>query len=182
VRLVTAGWLLLAAAALPAAETQLSVQSASLQLVENVYQLDARVAIDLPPGAQRAIDTGLTMHFEFEIEISRVRRYMPDAGVATVVQSFEVVFHALSQRYLLRNLNTGEQADFGTLAAVLEHLSEINGLPLIDSTLLPPGESYEGRIRAVLDMGNVPEALRWLMFWTDDWSVSSEWYTWKLQP
>jgi len=107
---------------------------------------------------------------------------VPDAGAAALVQSYEVVYHAVTQRYLLRNLNTGEQVDLPTLQAALDRLANVEGLPVLDAGLVERGRLYEARVRAVLDMGNAPEALRWLLFWTDDWSGSSEWYKWKLRP
>lgn len=180
-----AAWVLLAGLGLAgvagAAETQLRIRNAELTLDQGVYTLDAQAEIILPAGARRAIDSGLTMRLSYEIVISRVRRYMPDDDVATLVQSYELLFHALGQRYLVRNLNTGEQRDFATLPAALEALSELRNLPLLDATLLDPDSPHESRLRVVLDMGNAPEALRWLLFWTDDWSETSEWYRWMLR-
>ena len=165
-----------------AAETELKITSASLALDENVYELDMGLQVALPPEARQAIDGGLALRLDYEIEILRVRRYMPDADVAALVQSYEVVYHALSQRYLLRNLNTGVQLDFGTLDSALARIADIRGLPLIDSALVPAGPVYAVRVRALVDMGTAPDSLRWLLFWTDDWSAASEWYTWTLKP
>jgi len=165
-----------------AAETELKITSASLALDENVYELDMGLQVALPPEARQAIDGGLALRLDYEIEIQRVRRYVPDADVAALVQSYEVVYHALSQRYLLRNLNTGVQLDFGTLVSALARIADIRGLPLIDSALVPPGPVYAVRVRALVDMGTAPDSLRWLLFWTDDWSAASEWYTWTLKP
>ncbi len=160
----------------------LAILSAELRLGENVYELDARLAIDLAEDARKAIDDGLTMRFDYQIGISRIRNYLPDDGIASLVQSYELNYHALSQRYLLRNLNTSEQFDFGSLQAALERLSEIRSLPVIDTQLLQPGAIYKVRIRAVIDMGGTPPALKWLLFWTEDWGAASEWYSWTLQP
>jgi hypothetical protein len=113
--------------------------------------------------------------------VARVRRYVPDAEVASLEQSYELSYHALSQRYLVRNLNTGEQQDFGTLQSALDSLAEVRGLPLLDSGLLEPGSSYEFRVRAVLTLRSAPDTLSWLLFWTDDWSATSEWYAWTLR-
>jgi len=165
-----------------AAETELKITSASLALDENVYELDMGLQVALPPEARQAIDGGLALRLDYEIEIQRVRRYVPDADVAALVQSYEVVYHALSQRYLLRNLNTGVQLDFGTLDTALARIADIRGLPLIDSALVPAGPVYAVRVRALVDMGTAPDSLRWLLFWTDDWSAASEWYTWTLKP
>jgi hypothetical protein len=164
------------------AETTVRVTSASMSLDEGVYGLDADTEISLPDGARSAIDAGLALRVRYVVEIARVRRYMLDANVATLEQSFEVGYHALSQRYLLRNLNTGEQQDFGNLAAALARLSSLRGLPLIDASLLEPGVPYAIRVRAELTLRSAPDTLSWLLFWTDDWSADSEWYEWTHRP
>jgi hypothetical protein len=107
---------------------------------------------------------------------------MPDAGIAALEQRYEVSYHALSQRYLVKNLNTGEQLDFGSLQSALERISELRGLPVLDTALVSDGPVYEGRIRAVLGLNTAPDAFGWLLFWTDDWSAASEWKTWTLRP
>ncbi len=178
-------WLLcfLATLAWPAdADTTIEVTSASVALDEGVYELDARLALAIPEAGRRAIDAGLTMRLNYEIEVARVRRFVPDAEVASLVQSYELSYHALSQRYLVRNLNTGEQFDHGSLDGALERITEVRGLPLIDSSLLEPGPTYEFRVRAEIDMRTVPDALSWLLFWTDEWSATSEWYAWTHHP
>jgi hypothetical protein len=172
---------LVVAADAAAAETQLRISDAALSLDQGVYTLDARAEIELPAGARRAIESGLTMRLNYEMVISRVRRYIPDDDVAALVQSNELLFHALSERYLVRNLNTGEQRDFATLPAALEALTELRNLPVLDASLLEADSTYEARLRIVLDMGNAPEALRWLLFWTDDWSATSEWFRWTFR-
>lgn len=173
----------LATVAAPAvlAQTRIEIRAASLALDEGVYELDAAMVLELPEGARKAIEAGLAMRIDYDIRISRVRQYIPDAGVASLVQSYEVSYHALSQRYLLRNMNTGEQQDYGTLDAALERVGDVRGLPVIDAALVQDGPTYEVGVRAVLDMGTVPDALSWLLFWTDDWSTSSEWYSWTLR-
>jgi hypothetical protein len=177
------GWLLcfLATLAWPAhADTKLAVGEAAVAVDDGVYELDARLELGLPEQARRAIDAGLTLHLRYDIEVARVRRYVPDAAVASLEQSYELSYHALSQRYLVRNLNTGEQQDFGTLQTALDSLGEVRGLPLLDSALLETGSSYEFRVRAELTLRTAPDTLSWLLFWTDDWSATSEWYAWTL--
>ena len=179
-----AAWLLcfLATFAAPVfADTRLEVTAASVALDEGVFELDARLDLTIPEAGRRAIEAGLTLELDYQIEVARVRRYVPDAEVASLQQSYELSYHALSQRYLLRNLNTGEQQDFGTLQASLDRLAEVRGLPLLDSSLLEPGSTYEFRVRAELNLRTAPDSLGWLLFWTDDWSATSEWYAWTLR-
>jgi hypothetical protein len=181
---VRGAWVLciLATLAFPAlAETRVEMSNAAIALDDGVYELEASLELDLPEDARRAIEAGLTLRLDYEIEIARVRRYLPDEGVASLVQGFELSYHALSQRYLVRNLNSGEQYDHGTLQAALERLSEVRGLPLLDSSLLLPGSTYECSVRADLTLRTAPDTLSWLLFWADDWSATSEWYQWTLR-
>jgi Domain of unknown function (DUF4390) len=163
-------------------ESKLTIREAQAVLDEDVYELDAKLELTLPEGARKAIESGLTMRLTYEITVDRVRRYMPDASVAALEQRYEVSYHALSQRYLVRNLNTSEQQDFGSLQAALDRISELRGLPVIDKALVSEGPVYEGRIRAVLGMNTAPDVFGWLLFWTDDWSAESNWKTWTLRP
>jgi len=163
-------------------ESTLTIRDVQVSLDEGVYELSAKVDLTLPDGARKAVESGLTLRLTYEIKVDRVRRYMPDAGIAALEQRYEVSYHALSQRYLVKNLNTGEQQDFGSLQAALDRVGELHGLPVIDATLVSDGPVYEGRIRAVLEMNTAPDVLGWLLFWTDDWSAESDWKTWTLRP
>jgi len=166
------------------AATRAAVRSAALTLdtTEDVYDLSAKVDLSLPDDARKGIEAGLTLRLAYQIELYRVRRYMPDAAIAELEQVNELSYHALSQRYLVRNLNTGEQQDFGSLQAALEALGDLRGLPVIDADLVEKGPEYEARLRAIIDLSTTPDALKWLLFWSDDWSATSEWYSWPLRP
>ena len=183
----TLGWLMCVIATIgpldaARAATEISIQDVQVAADEGVYELDARLDLPLPEGARKAVESGLTLRLTYEIVIDRVRRYMLDAEIASLEQRYEVSYHALSQRYLVRNLNTGEQQDFGTLQGALERVSEIRGLPVLDTALVTPGPVYEGRIRAVLDLSTAPDVLGWLLFWSDDWSATSDWKSCTLRP
>lgn len=171
-----------AATATAAADSRLELREVAVAVDDGVYELDARLDLVLRAAARRAVESGLTLRLNYEIVIDRERRYMLDAEVAALEQRYEVNYHALSQRWLVRNLNTGEQSDFGSLDTALARISELRGLPILDAALLPPGPVYQGRIRAVLDLSTAPDAFGWLLFWADDWSAESDWKTWTLRP
>jgi hypothetical protein len=183
-----AAWLALCviATAVPVAraedESKLKVREVQASLDEGVYELDAIVDLTLPDAAREAVAAGLTLRLTYEITVDRVRRYMPDASVAELEQRYEVSYHALSQRYLVKNLNTGEQQDFGSLQAALDRACDLRGLPVIDAALVAAGPAYDGRIRAVLGMNTAPDVFGWLLFWTDDWNAESNWKSWTLRP
>lgn len=160
---------------------EFTVRSATLTPVQGVYQLNARLSFTLPDGARQAIQDGVALTLNVQLEVHRARRWWLDDTVATLAQHYEVVYHALSENFLLRNVNSGEQRAFESLDAALESLSEIRDLPALDQSLLDPNESYEARVRGLIDVRTLPDTLRLVLFWTDDWRQTADWYRFPLK-
>ncbi|MEE8157306.1 MAG: DUF4390 domain-containing protein [Gammaproteobacteria bacterium] len=160
----------------------LAVRSAYAEIRSGVYYLDALIDIELNEEAGEALTKGVSLAFELQIEVQRKRRFWLDKLHADLKQRYELHYHALSQRYIVRNTNTGEQQGFTALDAALASLGDISSLPIIDETLIEPDETYEIRIRAVLDNKSIPGALRLFFNWFVDWRMTSEWLAWQLSP
>lgn len=156
------------------------VRTAYAQLVDGVYLLNARLHLPLNDRMRTAINDGVALTLELEIEVSGARRYWTDETVAALVQRYELRYDAVSDRYVVRNLNSGEQSSFPTLDASVEQLTRISGLPVLDQALIGSDRRYQFAMRASYDLGDMPTALRVLMFWVDDIHGVSEWYTWPL--
>ena len=156
------------------------VRSARTNLSDGVYLLEARVEYRLSEDARKALDAGVPLTIELEITVIRHRRFWPDVEVATLRQDYRLEFHALSERYIVRNVNSGDQSTYATLFSALNYLGRINGLPVIDAALLEPGYRYDGRIRALLDKDDFPGPLQLLAFWRSEWSLESEWFRWQI--
>ena len=156
------------------------VRSASAELVDGVYYLNARVEYRLSSAAREALSSGLPLTIEIQIELLRQRRLLPDGDVAQLSQIYELSYHALSDRYVVVNINSGEQTTFATLFSALNFLGRITELPIIDAALLEEGKRYAVRIRAALNTIELPGPLRLLTFWRSDWALTSEWYRWPL--
>ena len=110
-----------------------------------------------------------------------VRRFLPDSLTAELRLQYELEYRPLSQRYIIRNLNSGEQESFATLYSALNNLGRVQGLPIIDDALLDPDSNYRMRLRALLSIRQYPAPLRMLFFWRDQWQLESDWYEWPLE-
>ncbi|MET0535746.1 MAG: DUF4390 domain-containing protein [Steroidobacter sp.] len=163
------------------AETHFEVRSAYIEPAERVYELNATLNFDLPEGAREVIREGVPLTMHLEIVVKRQRSYWLDETVATLDQSYELAYRALSERYLVRNLNSGEQASYATLDAALDAMRVISRLPILDQALVTQNRRHEISIRGNLDVRTMPDALRFVLFWSDDWRQRSEWYTWSPQ-
>lgn len=163
------------------AQSRFDIRSAYVEPADGVYELNATLNFDLPEGARAVIRDGVPLTLHLEIVVRRQRNYWLDYTVATLDQRYELVYHALSERYLVRNLNSGEQDSYATLDAALDGLRVISGLPILDQALVERNRRHEISIRASIDVHTMPDALRFVLFWADDWRQRSEWYTWSPQ-
>jgi hypothetical protein len=178
---LAAATLLMNAVWAAAATRPFEIRSAFVEPSQHVYVLNARLDFELPEGAQLAIQDGVPLTLALDIVVNRQRRIWFDDTVASLEQRYEVVYHALSERYLVRNVNSGEQASYDTLASALESLTHIERLPVLDQSLISPQLRYEVSLRAWLDVHNIPEPLRFILFWVSDWRQQTDWYTWPLK-
>lgn len=163
---------------------QFVVRAASTHVSDGVYYVNAEIDYSLTDPAIQALGSGVPLTFEVQIEVSRPRRLLPDDTVAKLSKSYELSFHALTERYVVRNLNSGEQANFGTLAAALHGMGQIHELPVIDGSLLNPERDYRISLRSTLDLKSFPGPLRLLasLFRFNDWRLASKWHSWALNP
>jgi hypothetical protein len=161
------------------AQGRFDIRSAYVERAEGVYQLNATLDFEVVEGARAAIRDGAPFTLHLEIVVRRERSYWLDEVVATLDQTYELVYHALSDRYLVRNLNSGEQVSYATLDAALDSLRIISNLPILDQALVRPERRHEISLRASVDIRTMPDTLRFILFWSDDWRQRSEWYTWS---
>lgn len=156
------------------------VRSASTELVGGVHVLDARLQLVLSSEALNALNSGVPLTIELQVQVIRSRRFYLDALDAELAFRFELEYRPISQRYIVRNLNSGDQDSFATLYSALNYLGRVQQLPVIDQSLLVPNRNYRVRLRALLATEQYSAPLRLLFFWRDEWQLKSEWFEWKL--
>jgi hypothetical protein len=157
------------------------VRSASTELESGVHMLDARLQLVLSSEALKALNSGVPLTIELQMQVIRSRRFYLDALDAELAFRFELEYRPISQRYIVRNLNTGNQDSYATLYSALNSLGRVQRLPVIDESLLVPDRDYRVRLRALLATEQYSAPLRLLFFWRDEWQLKSEWYEWKLE-
>ena len=153
------------------------INHAELVLSDKVYHLNATLDFDFSNDVLDAINNGVPLILELVIEILEPRRYWWDDEVASLEQRYQLQYHALSEQYLVRNLNSGAQYTFFSLSAALQKIGSVSNLPIIDEQLLKDRdtEKYYARIRTSLSFENLPLPLK-LDAWTSrSWWLGSDW-------
>jgi hypothetical protein len=159
----------------------LEVRSAYVNSDAGVFQLYARIAYPVNDDIRAALKDGLTLIFELDVVVSRERRFWMDASVAEFTLRRELLYHAVSDRYVAREVQTSEQHSYATLEEALEALGTVDAWPILVERQLSTNRQYRVALRAGIRRGRLADTLRVLMFWTDDWHRESEWFSWSLQ-
>ena len=161
----------------------LEVKSAYVGLDQGVFQLFARVAYPVNDDIRAALKDGLMLSFDLDVVVSRERRFWVDETVAEYTLRRELLYHAVSDRYIMRDVQPGssDQHSYATLEEALEALGTVDAWPFLLSPQLSANRDYRVSLRAGVRRGHLPDSLRVLLFWTDDWHRESEWFSWSLQ-
>ncbi len=182
VRLLAAT-LLLAGAAVRADDPldgELEIRSAYAVPSHGVIMLSVRVGYPRSNMLGATLKDGVTLSFDLECTVSRHRRLWFDAEAVSLLRHSELSYQVVTDRYLLRNIDSRTQETYPTLDEALEHVGTVDEWPIAVESQLPHEEEWQISLRAGVRRGHMPDALRALMFWSDAWHRTSDWYTWTL--
>jgi len=157
----------------------LEVRSAFVNIDRGVFLLHAQVEYPVNPAIRLALHDGVSLTFDLDIRVERERRLWFNANVIQLTLRRQLSFHAVSERYVVREVRSGEQETFPTLEEALAYLGKVDGYPILVEPQLDGG-NYIVSVRAGVRRGRLPASLRALLFWTNDWHRVSEWYSWAL--
>jgi len=157
----------------------LEVRSAYVNIDKGVFLLHARVEYPLGPAIRGALKDGVTLTFDLDARVDRERHFWFNANIVDLTLRRELTYHAVSDRYVVRDTRSRDQQSFPTLDEALDYLGKVDAWPILVEPQLDGG-NYTISVRAGMRRGHLPASLRAILFWTDDWARVSEWYTWSL--
>ena len=165
----------------PNHEGYFDVRSAKSVLIDQTHVLDARLQLFLSDEALNALNSGVPLTIELNIEFIKVRRFMLDDKEIELSFQFELEYKPLSQRYIVRDTVNDVQDSYATLFSALNRLGRVQNLFLVNDNELSNDSSYRMRLQALLSTKQYSAPLRMLFFWRSQWDIKSEWYEWQLQ-
>jgi hypothetical protein len=157
----------------------LEVRSAYVNIDKGVFLLHARVEYPVSPAIRTALQDGLTLTFDLDARVDRDRHFWFNANIVDLTLRRELSYHAVSERYVVRDTKSGDQESFPSLDGALDFLGKVDAWPILVEPQLNNG-TYTISVRAGVRRGHLPTSLRAILFWTDDWARVSEWYSWLL--
>lgn len=163
-----------------AADDELVIRAPTVSSVNGVYVLNARLQFEVPEQVEQQLRDGATLTLDLQVRFSRSRNWWRDAQLAALDQRYELQYHSVSERYVLRNVNSGAQSAYITLTEALVSMQHIDDVPLLDQNLITPDERNEISLRARLEVHSIPGVLSVLLFWHSEFALESIWYTWPM--
>ena len=163
------------------AEARIEIRNAFVELADDVWRLDVRLDLVLADAARDAFAEGVPLVLELEVEGSVERRFLPDETVVALTRKWQLTHDAISERYVVTDVAAGEYESHASEADALETLARISGLEIAGSGTLPADARFDMRVRASIEIGDLPAAIRILLFW-QGWSSSTDWYAWSVRP
>lgn len=160
---------------------EFAVRSAETVLIDKVYHLNAKIDYRFSDEALEALDNGVPLVVELAIEIERKRDYVWNESVASLRQRYQLSYEALTQRYVVTNLNSGADNYYNSRNAAIAAMGDVVNLPVLDAGLLSPEEKYIVSLQASLDLEALPVPMRVVGYFSSSWRIVSEWFSWPLQ-
>ncbi len=167
---------------LPAADGPgaFKVTDISTKKGDESYSLNARMDINLNTGPKEALENGIPLVFELQIQTLEKHTWFWDIVVAEYKQARQVQLHALSRTYLVKDLDTGAQRSYLKLDDALQAAGFLHDFPVLDYSRMKNGQTYSVRLRGNLDIEALPTPVRLLAYVSSTWDMDSEWYQWQL--
>ena len=162
--------------------TGFKIINAETKIKNNVFQLSANMSLSFSADALEALRSGVPLIVLVNIEVLNDRNWWWDKTIAELEQGYLLLYHALSEKYIIHNLNSGAQHNYVSLNTALSVLGQIRNLPILDKNLLNKDSNYYIRLRTYLDIESLPAPMRPIAYISSQWQLESDWYTWPLKP
>ncbi len=167
--------------AVHAADEAFTIRSVETRLRDQVYTVSARIDFNFSAPALEALQNGVPLLVLIDLEVEQQRNWWLNKNIAELQQGYLLLYHALTEKYIINNLNSGAQENYDTLDGAISALGTIEDLPILDAKLASNKGRYIVSMHAYLDLEALPAPMRPLAYISSKWRLESEWYEWPLQ-
>ena len=178
--LVALLWLAAASVAVEAAG--FSVARFEGRFSDRLLVADARIDYSLSGTATEALESGVDLVIAQRLALERPRWWWRDVEVVNQQRRYRLAYHAISRRYVLNRLASGESRSFRSLDALLMRLGEIKAWPVIRRDRLDPEHGYRLSLDTRLEVDALPRLLRTVAWTKAGWQLRSETQSVEVRP
>jgi hypothetical protein len=162
-------------------ENSIEIKHAGGEFVEENYLVSANFKYHLGEEIQEALDHGIALQIDIHLYAKEQRMWIWDTTIKSSTISFRLEHHPLSGHYQVTNLENYHRKHFQNLQSALDYIGLIKNYTLFKRSELQTDKKYLARIRAQLNIQNLPAPLRLLAYVSSQWSLSCPWHEWIIQ-
>ena len=166
--------------AAPSMAEGISVKSATLEALEDGWQLDAEFDIQFSPRLEEAVNRGVPLYFVVEFELLRPRWYWFDEKPVQFSQTYKISYTPLLRQYRLSVGNVYQ--NFTRFEEVTRVLARVRGVHIADRGAFKKDVPHQAGIRMRLDTAQLPKPFQLNAIASRDWTLASDWHRWSITP
>ena len=144
------------------------------------FLLDGQFSITLSSGAKEALENGIPLVFELQVQLVRAHAWFWDTVDVELKQVRQIQYHDLSRTYVVKDVTAGTQRNFRRISDAMDAAGAIEDLLLTNGQVIDDRASYKIRLRGSLDIESLPTPVRLIAYVSSVWDMNSEWYVWSL--
>jgi len=159
----------------------IEVRAATIEPVEDGWNLEASFDVEFSPRLEEAVNRGVALYFVTEFELSRPRWYWFDEKPVVLSQTYKISYTPLLRQYRLTIGNVYPQ-NFTRFDEVTRVLSSLRGWHVADKGALKKDQVYQAAVRMRLDTAQLPKPFQLNAIASRDWTLASDWHRWTITP
>jgi len=126
---------------------------------------------------EEAVNSGISSTFVFIIELKKNQVLWFDPVITRKTFTHTITYNSLMDEYTVyREEDRSSPLVYETYEEAALALGQVRFYPLTTLTVLEKGERYQVRIRSRLDKMEVPESIRYVLFFANLWEFDTGWY------
>lgn len=156
------------------------ISTASTYEINDNILIDADLIMNFSADVVDALENGIPLMIAVEVQVFRERFWWRNIIIKESLQLFELRYHPLTDVHEVKNMETGERYSFNSREDAMATLGTIRGARLIEKKLLGQENQYFVQMRTLLDINQLPMALRQIASLSSSWRLESPWYRWPI--
>jgi len=159
----------------------LRVRDLGLSEIDGRVVLRPGLALSLTKPIEQALDNGVAVTILMEARVTRGRDWFWPATEVEKERRYTLLYHSLSEQYLVRQGGQTPRA-FPSRLAALAALSNPDPWPLAKTGALAGDGHFRVALRVSVDLQSLPAPLRLMAYFSPAWHVGSGWQSENLAP
>jgi len=135
--------------------------------------LNATFEFELPQALEDAVQKGIALYFNIEVELFRKRWYWLDRMVGSHTLVYRLSYSPLTRQYRLAR--GGLSQPFDSLDEALALIKSVRNWKVLDRGQLTPRDDFYAQVRMRLDVSQLPKPFQVNAITSREWSLASDW-------